>query len=77
MELGNGTKLDFKWNLYSCAAVYVYRRTTLMDPLWENCQGGAKSWKGRKVMKDKRLWILLGGILLVGIHLSTDRTGKK
>jgi hypothetical protein len=36
-----------------------------MDPLSENGQGGAQRiWKGRTVMKTKRLWILLGGILL-------------
>jgi hypothetical protein len=38
-----------------------------MDRLQENSQGGAKRiWKGRKAMKDKRLWILLGGIALIG-----------
>lgn len=44
----------------------LWFRTTLMDPLQEDCQGGAnRIRKGRKVMTDRRFWILLAGILLM------------
>jgi hypothetical protein len=57
---------NYAWNLCSCVPVYGYRITTPGNPLQENGQGGVKRiCKGRKAMKHKRLWILLGASLLV------------
>jgi hypothetical protein len=59
-------RLGFDRNLLSNTFVYMYRTATLTDTFWESCQGVAKLvWKGRKAIKDKRLWILLAGIALI------------
>ena len=60
------SRLGFEWNLCSGAFVYVYRTTTLMDTFWESCR--ECSWTAlerKKTVKNKRTWILLGGIVLI------------
>jgi hypothetical protein len=66
MALTDALNEDYAWNLCSCVPVYAYRITTPGNPLQENGQGEVKRiCKGRKAMKHKRLWILLGASLLV------------